>query len=134
MRVFMIAIMALSISACASFSGMGGQYQTTETVELSQRPAHFYDTVVAVGQQLGYQHTGGNRSANIVHLSDQPNFGENLIGRAYSVQVMAALQPSGRTVELTFTAVGSRTTAGANKSQERIDQLKTALARELQAR
>lgn len=134
MRVILAAAMALSLSGCASFSGLGGQYQSTETIEIARRPANFYNDVVTIGQRLGYQHTGGNRGANTVNLTDQPNFGETMIGRAYSVQIMVALQPNGRAIDMTFTAVGSRTTAGANKSQERIDQLKAALAHELGGR
>lgn len=124
---FLFILAPVALTACASFSGLGGQYQTTETVEIASSPANFYDDVVSVGQQLGYQHTGGNRSANVVNLADQPNFGENLMGRNYSVQVRVSLQPDGRSVDLMFTAFGSRTTAGADKSQERIEQLKAAL-------
>ena len=127
MRLAITVAAAMLLAACGSFSGLSGQYQTTESVEIARRPANFYDDVVMVGQQLGYQHTGGNRAANMVNLADQPNFGENLIGRSYSTQITLTLQPNGRSIEMLFVAVGSRTTAGAGRSQERIDQLKAAL-------
>lgn len=127
MKYALAAVLAALLTGCASFSGLGGQYQTTDTVEVSKRPARFFDDVIAVGQQLGYQHTGGNRATNMVLLADQPNFGESMIGRAYSVQVSVTLKPDGRTVEVIFTAVGGRATAGADKSQDRLEQLKAAL-------
>jgi hypothetical protein len=127
MRYVVAAVGAVLLAGCASFSGVGGQYSTTETVEVARRPANFYDGVVTVGQQLGYQHTGGNRSANTVNLGDQPNFGETLIGRSYGTRVMVTLQPDGRTIEIMYTAVGGSTTAGAARSQQRIEQLKAAL-------
>lgn len=127
-RKIFALVLATLVMGCASFSGLGGQYTTTETLTLSKRPANFYDDVILVGQELGYQHTGGNKSANSVNLSDQPNFGETMIGRNYSVQATITLKPDGRTVEILFVAVGSRSTAAAKKSQERIDQLKAALS------
>jgi hypothetical protein len=127
MKFLVMTPAVLLLAGCASFSGLGGQYQSAEVVEIAKRPANFYDDVVSVGQGLGYQHTGGDRARNTVHLADQPNFGETMIGRAYSVQVIAVLRPTGRTVDLTFTSIGSRTTSAAKKSQQRIDELKEAL-------
>ncbi len=127
MRVVLAVLGPVLLAGCAAFSGLGGQYQTTETIEIASRPANFYDDVIAAGQQLGYQHTGGNRSNNTVSLADQPNFGETMIGRSYSVQVTVALRPNGHTIDLQYTAFGGRSTAGADKSQRRIEQLKTAL-------
>ena len=131
MRIVLALAGATLFAGCASFSGLGGQYQSTETVELRQRPANFYDDVVATGQQLGYQHAGGDRGKNVVMLADQPNFGESVIGRAYTVQITASLKPDGRTVELLYTAFGGRSTAGADKSQQRLEQLKAALRQRL---
>lgn len=127
MKRMLILVLAMSLAGCAAFSGAGGQFTTTDTLELSKHPTRFYDDVIAVGQQLGYQHAGGNRAANLVRLADQPNFGESMIGRAYSVQVTVTLKPNGRTVEMVFASFGGRATSGADKSQERIEQLKAAL-------
>ncbi len=127
MKVVLAAALAAALAGCAGLAGMGGQYQSTDTVEIAKRPARFYDDVVVVGEQLGYQHTGGNRNANTVNLADQPNFGESMLGQVYSMQVTATLQPNGRTIELTYVAIGSRSTAGAKKSQDRIETLKAAL-------
>ena len=63
----------------------------------------------------------------MVSLADQPNFGESMMGKVYSVQVTATLQPNGRTIELMFTSIGGRSTAGAKKAQDRIETLKAAL-------
>ncbi len=127
MRYLLAILLAVALSGCAGMAGMGGQYQTTETIEISKRPARFYDDVITVGEQLGYQSTGGNRAANMVSLADQPNFGESMMGKVYSVQVTATLQPNGRTIELMFTSIGGRSTAGAKKAQDRIETLKAAL-------
>lgn len=127
MRILLAALLAAALSGCAGLAGVGGQYQTTETVEITKRPARFFEDVVAVGEQLGYQHTGGNRSANTVNLADQPNFGESMLGKVYSMQVIVALQPNGRTIDLTYYAFGGRSTAGSKKSQERVETLKAAL-------
>ena len=135
MKYFGALTGALLLTGCASFSGVSGQYQSTETVAIAQQPSNFYDDVVAVGQQLGYQHAGGNRSNNTVQLTDQPNFGESVImGRAYAVSVSVKLLPNGRDIELLFVATGGRATAGSDKSQRRIDELKTALQQRFGAR
>ncbi|MGP1354556.1 MAG: hypothetical protein ACTS1Z_14665 [Parasphingopyxis sp.] len=95
---------------------------------MANEPANFVDTVIAVGEELGYQYTGGNRAENLVQLSDQPNFGESVImGRSYTVQLYVSLQPDGRTVEIQFYSAGGRATAGAERSQERIREFRSAL-------
>tara|TARA_R100001244_G_scaffold6593_24_gene8166 strand:+ start:38141 stop:38527 length:387 start_codon:yes stop_codon:yes gene_type:complete len=121
-------LMMLTVSGCASFSGLGGQFTTVETVQLSKQPASFVDSVIEVGKSLGYQYTGGNRATNLVQLADQPNFGESVVlGRNYSVQLSVQLKPNGGTVEMTFISFGSRSTSGEAKSQKRIREFKDAL-------
>lgn len=128
MRWVFIMIMSAALTACATFSGTSGQFSTTEEMVLPSTPANFLDTVIAVGEELGYQYSGGNRAENLVQLSDQPNFGESVImGRSYTVQLYVSLQPDGRTVEIQFYSVGGRATAGAERSQERIREFRSAL-------
>ena len=127
MRFFIAAIGAILLAGCAGMSGLGGQWSSTETVEINKRPSRFYEDVIAVGEQLGYQHTGGDRSANTVRLADQPNFGQTMLGKSFSMQVTVTLKPNGRAIEVMYTALGGRSDAGSKKSQERIETLKAAL-------
>ena len=128
MRIILAALLAVALAGCAGMAGSRGQYQSTETIEIAKKPTRFYEDVIAVGEQLGYQHTGGNRSTNSVMLADQPNFGETLLGKSYTTQITVTLQPNGRTIDVMYTAFGGRSTAGAKKSQERIETLKAALS------
>lgn len=131
MRILVLLVLSLSLAGCASFSGQRGQFTTVETLQLAKQPAGFVDGVIAVGQSLGYQYTGGDKAKNIVNLSDQPNFGESVVlGRSYTVQLEVALK--GRTVEIQFLALGGSSTSGAKKSEKRLREFKDALRQQWQ--
>lgn len=126
MRFVLIIIAALGLAGCASFSGLGGQFSTVETVTLAKPATNFEQGVIAVGERLGYQYTGGDRSNNIVRLADQPNFGQSMIGRSFTVQMTLTLENGGRTITIDYVSAGDRS-AGARKSQERMRELRAAL-------
>jgi hypothetical protein len=127
MKQLLACLSAILLAGCASFSGVGGGFRSTDTVAIAAAPANFYDEVVEIGQELGYQHAGGDRASNSVQLMDQPNLGESMMGRAYRVSVGVRLLPGGRDIELLYVATGGRATTGADRSQRRISELKAAL-------
>ena len=126
MRYLFVFISALLLTGCSTFSGTTGQFMTSETVSLNQRATSFTEKVIAVGERLGYQYTGGDRSNNVVRLADQPNFGQSMIGRAFSVQLTLTLQGGGRSIKVDYISVGDRS-AGAKKSEQRLRELRSAL-------
>lgn len=133
-NIALVCATSLALAGCTSFAGVGGSFQSTDTVAIAQAPTNFYDDIVSIGQQLGYQHAGGNRASNTVQLMDQPNLGESMMGRSYRVSVGVKLLPTRQDVEILYVASGGRATAGANRSQERIGELRAAIQQRYGAR
>ena len=129
MRRLLLIISVLLLSACSTFSGTTGQFVTSETVSVSGQTSGFTDRVIAIGKRMGYQYSGGNRGQNLVRLTDQPNFGQTMLGRAFSVQMTVALQGDGRTIAIEFTSVGG-SSDGEKNSERRLRELKAALQSE----
>lgn len=129
MRILLSLILALSLSACATFSGTRGQFVTTENVAVTGATTSFSDRVIAIGERLGYQYSGGDRTQNSVRLTDQPNFGQSVLGRSFSVQLTVTLNSDGRSVRVEYTSIGQRQD-GARNSEERLNELRVALQSE----
>ncbi|WP_157075210.1 hypothetical protein [Erythrobacter sp. AP23] len=126
MRAFLVAILALMLGACATFAGAGGQFQTEDTIVLDRQVtsfASFKQGMINIGEQNGYQWTGGSDRNRTVNLSDQPNFGQTMIGRAFSVQMAFTLRQDMRTVDIMFTSFGD-SSSGASNSLRRLQEIK----------
>lgn len=126
MRASIVAILALLLGACSTFSGASGQF-TTEDVVVLDRPVSnfgaFKQGMINIGEQNGYQWTGGSDRNRTVNLSDQPNFGQSMIGRVFTVQMTFTLRQDMRTVDIMFASFGDRS-SGATNSLNRLEEVK----------
>jgi len=129
MRFALVLIAALALSACSTFSGTRGQFTTTENVTISGATTGFSDRVIAIGERLGYQYSGGDRTRNSVILTDQPNFGQSVLGRSFSVTMTVTLNSDGRSVRVDLSSFGQRED-GARNSEDRLRELRSALQSE----
>ncbi|QJB69861.1 hypothetical protein [Parasphingorhabdus halotolerans] len=118
-----------TLSGCAigSLSGNSSQFNTVETLTLSKRPDNFFDGMVAIGKAQGYQYTGRDASINQINFTDQPNFGQTIIGTSFSINIIVTLKPDGRTVEMRFFGAGTGSSSDAERSTLRIEKLKSAI-------
>ncbi|MEM1050635.1 MAG: hypothetical protein AAGI28_00935 [Pseudomonadota bacterium] len=128
MRIFTAIVCALLLTGCATFSGIGGQFMTTESVAITGETTNFSDRVIGLGERLGYQYSGGDRSKNSVKLSDEPNFVTSMTSRSFSVFTTVTLNPDGQTITIDFTSVGGK--SNGSRSQQRLSELRSALQAE----
>lgn len=128
-RSVIILLFALLLGACSTFAGAGGQFQTEDRIVLDRPVAKFgafKQAMISIGEQNGYQWTGGSYRVQTVNLSDQPNFGQTMIGRSFSVQMTFRMAQGMRTVDISFTSIGD-SSSGASTSLKRLDEIKSLM-------
>lgn len=129
MRVLILLFMTVSLSACTTvglIASPSRQFVTTDTLQLSSKPANFYNTVVEVGKSLKYEHAGGNRATNTVNFTDNAGLGMGvLVGKVSNFSMAVSL--SGRTVNFDVQATGNFSTAKEEKITARLNEFKDGL-------